>query len=377
MAGIASYGCSSACGRGVESFWKSLIQGERHAHVLPFSSPDPALRAGLWPTRVAGASALEELTSELLFALRETLESISSALLAEIRDGRRLGVILASTKGSIDDWVWKTTETNEAESDSLAPVLDNFLARAELTPSRRVCVSNACASSLSALFLADHWIQSGSVEHVLVLAADRVGPFVVNGFHCLRALSPGGSRPFSKSRDGLMLGDGASAILLSSRDSRFLLHGVGIDAEGYAVTRASESGESVVRACLQIPGLEQHSPELIIAHATGTVINDAAEDGAFQKLFGGRVPVTATKSTIGHTLGASGAMDVIAACESMRRSRAFRIAGDAEPDPALKGNYLRETDIEFTGSRVLVTSLGFGGIHAAALVANEFRKGVS
>ena len=81
--------------------------------------------------------------------------------------------------------------------------------------------------------------------------------------------------------------------------------------------------------------------DLVIAHGTGTPINDACEDRVFTELFraGAAPAVTATKGSIGHTLGASGAMDVIAACEALRRQRAFAITGARRIDPAEVGEW--------------------------------------
>ena len=176
--------------------------------------------------------------------------------------------------------------------------------------------------------------------------------------------------------------DGAAAILLSSspensgpsRPFWMELQGVGIDTEGFAATRPSSSGESLKRACLQIETLQELPPDLIIAHGTATALNDPAENQAFSDLFtkGNSSPlVTGTKGCIGHTLGASGALDLIAACEVLRRQEVFSIANTLEVDPVFQARYL------FTGNqypvpkelkKVLVTSLGFGGVNAAGMV---------
>jgi 3-oxoacyl-(acyl-carrier-protein) synthase len=146
-------------------------------------------------------------------------------------------------------------------------------------------------------------------------------------------------------------------------------------SDGSPVTRPSASGEGLRKACLQIPGIQgRNVPDLIVAHGTGTVMNDAAENEAFESVFGDRVsgiPVTGTKWSVGHTMGASAAVDLVAACEVLRRQSAFRLANTDEVDPSFRGRYLHasaELQEPFHAERVLVTSLGFGGVHAAALV---------
>jgi 3-oxoacyl-(acyl-carrier-protein) synthase len=171
------------------------------------------------------------------------------------------------------------------------------------------------------------------------------------------------------------LGDGAAAILLSSaQEGCIKLRGAGIQTEGVSVTRPSGAGESLAHACLQIEDIQESPPDLIVAHGTATALNDPAEDQAFSTLFGSgekSALVTATKSCIGHTLGASGAMDLIAACEVLKRQQVFCINNNSEVDPAFKSRYLHNGHkhlIPKKLSSVLVTSLGFGGVNAAAMV---------
>jgi 3-oxoacyl-[acyl-carrier-protein] synthase-1 len=207
---------------------------------------------------------------------------------------------------------------------------------------------------------------------VLVLAADHPARFVRQGFETLKVLSPTACRPFSGDRDGLVLGDAAAAILLTRDVGAFEIQGIATDTEGFAVTRPSHSGASLRRACVAaLQTAPQTRPDLVIAHATGTQINDSTEDQVIYSLFEDQVPVSSTKWCIGHTLGASAAMDVIAACEVIRRQDVFRIASTCETDPKLQSRFLAakaSLPEQFAASRVLVTSLGFGGVHSAALI---------
>src|SRR5262249_18366254 len=159
--------------------------------------------------------------------------------------------------GYIEDFIWNPS-AEELAHDPMMPLLTDFLQSSGIQPTRTVCLSNACASSLSALYLAQQWLDCGLVSDVWVMAADLVGPFVLQGFNCLRALTEEKVRPFSQNRSGLLLGDGASAILLSSsQEEGIRLRGVGIETEGVSVTRPSCSGESLARACLQIEHLQE------------------------------------------------------------------------------------------------------------------------
>ena len=130
--------------------------------------------------------------------------------------------------------------------------------------------------------------------------------------------------------------------------------------EGFAITRASEQGRGL-KACIENRAL----PDLIIAHGTGTPLNDRVEDLVFSECFPRQTLVTGTKWSIGHCLGASGAIDTIAAAECLRRQHIFGIANTKEVDPLMQSQFLLETREAKDLKRVLVSSLGFGGINAA------------
>ena len=350
---------------------------------------------------------------------------LSPEALQRLRAGHQLGVILASTKSFVDDFIWddlleespeksaedspeKSAEESlgnlpnswqsEWQEDPLSLLLKDFVALANLKPARQVAVSNACASSISALALAESWLQGDEITDVLVIAADAVGPFVIRGFETLRVLTPDAVRSFSKDRSGFHLGDAAASLVLSNHkgSATYSIRGAGVDAEGFAVTRPAQSGTSLNQACLSIDRLIEDPPELILAHGTGTKVNDQIEDHVYHEMFGhlSKPPlITATKWCVGHTLGACGLVDVIASLKILQHQKVFRMAmtdqvdldfknhyltaqgaplnqngeGIASVEPRADTRYLMETGLAEL-NKILVCSLGFGGIHAAVLV---------
>lgn len=348
MAWLSGYGCVTGQGDTVVALWSALTDG------TPGAGGDIHFQS-----RRSGT--VRDLLNEKLKQAYKSCPEPSSS---------RLGVIFASTKGMNEDFIWNP-RPEEMAADPLTPVLNDFLRATGLQPGKSLCVSNACSSALGAARLAQSWLARG-LDEVLVIAADAATRFVRSGFQSLKLVSETEPpRPFARGRAGFRLGE-AAACLLFTREARpgaVHLRPVGLDTEGSAVTRPSHSGESLIRAAMRIPGMPlQAAPDLLIAHGTGTVINDETEDLAYARLFSDNASkpmLTGSKWCTGHTLGASAAIDLILAAECIRRGQAFALPYDT--DPSFKCRYLRRGEV-LAPRRVMVSSLGFGGMHAAALV---------
>jgi 3-oxoacyl-[acyl-carrier-protein] synthase-1 len=374
MVSVRGYGCSSAAGLGVEAFWSALSSGK----ACQTAAEDPALQTKIGKFHPLDNQAIKSdglgidlLNSHLLYAWQELRSKFGKDLnFHEIT--QNLGVIFASTKGQCEDLVWQTDRKN-LEQDTLEPVLREFLQRSELGPKLSVCVSNACSSSHGALYLAKHWLEFGHVDYVLILAADQIGPFISKGFKTLKALAENELRPFDAERTGLLLGEAAAAVLLSrstaDSSSQILLEAVATHAEGSSATRPSELGESLKSCLAALKLVTKDWPDVMIAHGTATKMNDMTEDRVFRDLFTDATAITSAKWCIGHTMGASGAMDLIAACEILKRQEVFPMATCRNLDDDFKGGYLvaNSPHHEKPGGvkRVWVSSLGFGGMNAA------------
>ncbi len=322
--------------------------------------------------RTPGISARQLLLQRLETAWAEAMAMLNETERGELKDD--CAMIFASTKGFVEDFVWETGNLHPC--DPYTDVVEDFLRRTELRPKEWLTVSNACASSHSAIQLADEWLRNGLTRHVIVIAADLVGPFVLQGFHALHALSNTTIRPFDKNREGLLLGEAAVAAVFSrSRGIDFLrVLGASVQCEGHAVTRPESTGSNLQRAIADV--LKGNSqPDAVIAHGTATQANDQVENLALCAQLPGRPWVAGTKWSVGHCLGASGLVDLVAAAEWLRSGEPFPMGGCENPDPAFHSRILtaqRLMDIPKQKWRsILVTALGFGGVHAAFLLAKE------
>jgi hypothetical protein len=374
---LVSYGCSTAAGPGKKMLWSQLTEGRAQTTTvseLPWNwqrkDHDPLPAYGIhWRSDLSTQLSHRQRLQEFFRESWQDLCDSSPQNIGTLSQGR-VGVILASTKGFTEDVIWNKAST----VNTFDPLLDDFQDISKIKPAKISVVSSACASSTAAIKLAQAWLTAKSVDHVLVVGADTVGEFVLRGFHSLQALtSEAQAKPFDKTRSGLQLGEGAAVLWLSnSSESDLKITGVGLHGEGVAATRPDSKGRSLYHALNEALG-KNKKPELIVAHGTGTVLNDATEDLVFNALYNYETApwITGCKWSIGHTLGASSAIDLIAAAESLRKQFLFPLAFLETPDPEFKGRYVLPTtplSLLKTNSSALVSSLGFGGIHAGVVV---------
>jgi 3-oxoacyl-[acyl-carrier-protein] synthase-1 len=242
-----------------------------------------------------------------------------------------------------------------------------------------LAISTACSSSFHALASALRLIDRGLADAVIVGSADSLCRTTVFGFHSLGLNAPTATRPFSRDRAGLTLGEG-SAFALVERDApdtrrRALAWIAGIGAASDAFHHTSPhpeglGGQLCMRQALDRAGLSPEAIDCVSAHGTGTRLNDASEAAAVRQVFGRRVPLTATKSLTGHTLGSAGMTALVLAIESLRRQAIPATLRTAPLDDALGVEVvdrLAATELR----HVLVNAFGFGGSSVSVIVSRE------
>lgn len=371
---IVGYGCYTAAGKGAHALYQGLLAGRDFCSPLDDrawpAKPMTGARLCFWPETPPGKSQCEILVQALLESVDECRKKSPHAE-AMLNSGS-LGIMYASTKGCIEDFVWQP-EFKTRQVDTLLPVLDLFIKDSGLKPKAKICVSNACSSLHGSVYLAKTWLASGRVRHVLILAADSIGPFVVNGFSALKTFAETRVTPFAKGRQGIQLGDAAGAVLLSADPvGTATVLAIDIESDGFAATRSDQEGVSL-RKVVETVTTNCELPDLLIAHATGTPANDSVEDRVYGHFFGKQIPITCIKWSIGHGLGASGAMDMIAALEVLEHQKVFSIENTLTVEPGFTANYLVQGSSQNQGmiDRIMTTTMGFGGMHGAMLIQRE------
>jgi 3-oxoacyl-[acyl-carrier-protein] synthase II len=245
-----------------------------------------------------------------------------------------------------------------------------------------VSVTTACASGATAIQLGADAIRRGETSAALCVGTDgSVSPETLIRFSLLSALStrnapPGAAaKPFSRDRDGFVMGEGAGALILESVESAkargarvlALIKGCGEAADPFHRTRSSLDGKAII-ACMsnaiRDAGLDPGQIGYINAHGTGTPENDKMEHFAMAAVFADGIqtlPVSSTKSMTGHTLSAAGAIEAAATILMLEHQKALPTINYREPDPAIPldvvPNMSRNTCIAYAMSN----SFGFGG----------------
>ncbi|MBX3464606.1 MAG: hypothetical protein KF830_15665 [Planctomycetes bacterium] len=280
-----------------------------------------------------------------------------------------LGLVLASTKADLSGVV------GAGEGLGQPWRLAHRLARTLELGGPLLSVSCACASGLVAVAAAARRLAAGECDRMLVVGVDVLHEFVLAGFGSLNALDPAACRPFDRARRGVSLGEGAGALLLTRHSGESL--GVAVAGHGGAndachVTGPDRAGRGLALAAaraLALAGVAPADVDVVHLHGTATQANDATEALGLVGLFGGRTPPSfGTKAQTGHTLGAAGVLEALAAIEALQRGTAPANVGldDPDVDPGLD---LVRAERHLPRARcALKVASGFGGIQAAVVL---------
>jgi 3-oxoacyl-[acyl-carrier-protein] synthase II len=239
-------------------------------------------------------------------------------------------------------------------------------------------IANACASGTNAIGHAFECVRSGRYQRALAGGYDSLSEMVFVGFDSLQASTPEKCRPFDRHRTGMVLGEGAAILALENLDSAngrrapilAEIIGYGISTDNFHITQPDPSGIGPRQAMQRALGNANASGkevDYINAHGTATVFNDAAEGKAISTLFNG-VPVSSTKSMMGHSLGAAGAIEAIVCILAMEHQFLPSNINFRESDDDLDLNIVANEARPAPVRTVLSNSFGFGGTNASILM---------
>jgi 3-oxoacyl-[acyl-carrier-protein] synthase II len=245
-------------------------------------------------------------------------------------------------------------------------------------------IANACASGANAIGHAWHQLRYNRAERVLACGYDALSQLVFAGFDSLQALSPTQCRPFDVHRDGLALGEGAAVLALETLDSAQgrgatilgEVCGYGASTDTHHLTQPHQEGRAAVAsmtAACEAAALKPEAIGYLNAHGTGTPLNDVAEAEAIKRWAGSnavKIPVSSTKASIGHLLGAAGAVEAVVCLMALRGQWLPPTLTIDQLDPICGFPVVRKpSDASF--DYALTNSFGFGGANASLVLGRE------
>jgi 3-oxoacyl-[acyl-carrier-protein] synthase II len=248
---------------------------------------------------------------------------------------------------------------------------------------------SACASSGHAIGDALRILQRGDADIMLAGGTEAsITPLTIAGFSSMKAMTTrnddpkAASRPFEAGRDGFIIGEGAGALVLETlehargRGARILaeLAGYGASGDAYHITAPEPSGvgaQIAMRSALADAGVEPGDVDYINAHGTSTPHNDATETAAIKALFGDHayeMPISSTKSMVGHLLGAAGATEAVISAMVVREGKIPPTINFSDRDPDCDLDYTPNLMVERPVRTAISNSFGFGGHNVCLLV---------
>ena len=398
---ITGLGVVSPVGIGVDSFWKSLVNGisgiRRITHFDP-THHDCQIAAEVKdfdPLKWIEKKEVRKMDLFAQYGLAAAMMAVEHGDLKVNEKNRdRVGVLVGTGMGGIPMLVEQHSILLEKGPDRVSPffipgIIPNISSgRSSMQVGARgpnSCVSTACATGNHAIGDCFRIIQRGEADVMLAGGTEAViAPLCVAGFSACKALSTRkheperASRPFDKERDGFVMGEGAAVLILESLEHALdrgatiygEVIGYGMSGDAYHVTAPAPEGEGAVqsmRYAIQDSGLRPEEVDYINAHGTSTPYNDANETLAIKRLFGDhayRISVSSIKSMIGHTLGAAGAMEAVATILSLKHGLLTPTINYEYPDPDCDLDYVPNKVRERLIQVALNNSFGFGGTNA-------------
>jgi len=374
---ITGLGTVTPIGNDVETFWKNLVAGVSGA--TPFSmedDPDYPVQVNCDVKDFDPADFMSRKRARLtsrpthfsIAAAKQAMEDAAAEIGADGLHSESVGIVMNTGGGGITEAEEGTRVYMNRGPRAVSPFM----------------IPKGMPNAVSA--------RRGEVDLVIAGGAESViSPVYMAGLHKMRALSrwegdpSGASRPFDADRSGFVFGEGAAAMILEREESavrrgaRIYAEVVGgrMSADAFHVTAPDPEGRGAARAmmgALASAGVSAGDIDVIYAHGTSTPLGDIAETKAIKIVFGERaheIPVTATKSSIGHTMGAAGAISSLAAVLGIRDSIVPPTLNLETPDPDCDLDFVPLVARSFPHSTALINAFGFGG-HNACVVIRKY-----
>lgn len=395
---VTGMGIVSPIGTGIDQFWNAAVNGESGiSSIQCFDASGQHSRiageiAGFDPAAFLSAKHIEQTDRFTQLALHAANQALEDAGGLEGYEPRRLAVSLGSGMGGFS--TFESSAARKFQNKSVPPfsvprIMANSAAAWIATKyglkGVNLTCSTACSSAANAIGMALDLLRTGKADAVVAGGAEAcVLPLTMSGFEALHALSTGfnadparASRPFATGRDGFVMGEGAGILILEKEEeairrgakiyARLAGYGCACDAT-HLVAPNMDGQVAAMQAAIQDAGLTPDQVDYINAHATSTPLGDVVETKAIKQLFGEHAPeiaISATKSMIGHSIGASAAIGSIATILSLHTGTIHPTINLDEADPECDLNYTPNQAIQRKVQTGICNAFGFGGNNAS------------
>jgi 3-oxoacyl-[acyl-carrier-protein] synthase II len=404
---VTGLGVVTSLGRQLDLFWDRLVRGESGVRpVTLFDVTGYRVQFGgqvPWEPEhedIADAKELRRLDRYSQFAIAAAKDAVADSGIAFDREEPyRCGVAIGSGIGGLQEFETQFARMVDKGVDKVSPF---FIPKLLLNSASghvstlfgikgpNIAIATACASAANSIGAALRMIQYGDAE-VMVTGGTEAAltPIALAGFQNMRALSfrnddpQRASRPFDADRDGFVLAEGAGVVVLEEweharrRGARIYgeLKGHGATGDAGHITQPDDAGAGAAEAmaaALRDAAIAPDAVGYINAHGTSTPLGDKAETAAIRHVFGSharRLALSSTKSQLGHTLGASGGIELAVCALTLTRGVIAPTINLETPDPACDLDYTPKVAREAQVDVVMSNNFGFGGHNASLVLA--------
>lgn len=409
---VTGLGALTPIGLTIDEFWNSLIAGKSgvgkvtYFDTTEFDTKFAAELKGFDPLNYMDRKLSQRVDPFTQYAIvASDMAIVDSGLNFEAENKDRIGVVYGSGIGGM--WTYHKQQNvlydRGGNPDRISPffipmlIADIAAGRISMKYGLRgpnYATTSACATSTNAIIDSVMLIQRGDADVMITGGSEAViCPMGIGGFNAMKALSTRNdspetaSRPFDKTRDGFVMGEGGATLVIESLEHAMArgakiygeITGVGLTADAHHITDPAPNGEGVARAmkiAIEDSGLKPEDIDVINAHGTSTPPNDRNESAAIRTVFGDhayKLNVHSIKSMVGHLLGAAGAVESIAALLTIKHGIVPPTINYNEKDPDCDLNYTPNIAVKRDVKTVLSDNSGFGG-HNAAIVFKRFEN---
>ena len=407
---VTGMGCICPVGNTVKETWDALLAGTSGAAMI--TAFDASKHKTRFAAAVKGFDAqtvfgnrdarkMDRFTQFATVAAQQALEH--SGLKIDETNRDRVGILIGTGIGGLGTIVEQMEVMRERGVDRVSPFLvpmmisdsaSGMLAIRLGARGPNMAIATACASGNNAIGDAMETIRRGAADAMIAGGAEAsLLPLAMAGMNVMGALSTRNedpetaSRPFDKTRDGFVMGEGAGMLIIESLESAQArganilceLTGYGTTDDAHHISAPAENGAGAalsMKLAIEDAGLAIDDVDYINAHGTSTPLNDKSETAAIKSVFGEQaysVPISSTKSMTGHLLGASGAVEAVACIMAIREGIIPATVHYQTPDPDCDLDYVPNEARQASLENVMSNSFGFGG-HNATLVFSRFNN---